>query len=129
MHPQLTNAVQADMTFGSLKPLLNFSASDKRATLLTEDSVPVQEITKHTPKRKPRKGTKTSGTRGIRIVKGQVIFRVPGYRVQKFAATQLVKFVPIGKLKAAAKRILKTSKRRSTNRPQGKKRQTVQREN
>ena len=115
------------MTFGYSKPLLNFSASENRATLLTEDSVPDQEITKHTPKRKPRKGTKTSGTRGIRIVKGQVIFRVPGYRVQKFAATQLVKFVPIGKLKAAAKRILKTSKRRPANQQQVKKRQTVHR--
>ncbi len=116
------------MTFGSFKPLLNFSASDKRATVLTEDSVPDQEIIKHTPKRKPRKGTKTRGTRGIRIDKGQVAFRVPGYTgVQKFAATLLVKFVPIGKLKTAAKRILKTSKRRPTN--QQRKRQTVQREN
>ena len=107
------------MTFGSLKPLLNFSASDKRATLLTEDSVPVQEITKHTPKRKPRKGTKTRGTRGIRIVKGKVVFHIPGYPgVQKFAATQLVKFVPIGQLKAPAKRILKTSKRRPANQQQ-----------
>jgi hypothetical protein len=107
------------MTFGYSKPLLNFSASENRATLLTEDSVPDQEITKHTPKKKPRKGTKTRGSRGIRIVKGQVAFRVPGYTgVQKFAATQLVKFVPIGKLKTAAKRILKTSKRRPANQQQ-----------
>ena len=109
------------MTLGSNNPLLNFSASDKRATLLTEDLnlVSNQEPTNYTAKKKPTKGTKTSGTRGIRIVKGQVAFRVPGYTgVQKFAATQLVKFVPIGKLKTAAKRILKTSKRRPANQQQ-----------
>ena len=114
------------MTFGYSKPLLKFSASDTRATLLTEDSnsIPDQEITKHTPKRKPRKVIKTRGTGGIRIVKGQVAFRVPGYTgVQKFAATQLVKFVPICKLKTAAKRILKTSKRRPAH--QQRKRQQL----
>ena len=110
------------MTYGS-KPLLNFSASDTHATLLTEDLISDQEITKHTPKKKPRK-TKTSGTRGIKIIRGKVALHVPGYiGVQKFAAIQLVKFVPIGKLKTAAKRILKTFKRRPTSQQQGRKRE------
>jgi hypothetical protein len=120
------------MTLGSNNPLLNFSASDKRATLLTEDLnlVSNQEPTNYTAKKKPTKGTKTSGTqgtRGIRISKGKVVFHVPGYPgVQRFAATQIVQFVPISKLKAAAKRILKTSKRRPKNQQQKRKQHRIQ---
>ena len=83
---------------------------------MTEDLISDQEITKHTPKKKPRK-TKTSGTRGIKIIRGKVALHVPGYiGVQKFAAIQLVKFVPIGKLKTAAKRILKNFNHQPTTR-------------
>jgi hypothetical protein len=95
----------------SRKPLLNFSTSNNRATLLNLDSelIPNQEKTNHLPKKKPKKG---KITRGIRFVKGQVVFHVPGYKgVQKLAATQLVRFVPIGKLKTAAKRVLASSQR------------------
>jgi hypothetical protein len=124
----LTNVNQADMTFGSYKPLLNFSTSDNRASLLSSDSelIPNQETTNHIPRKKKQKSTKTQS---VRFVKGQVVFHVPGYKgVQKLAATQLVKFVPINKLKTAAKRVLSSSKRHSSNRKiRQKKKQLVKR--
>ncbi len=161
------------MTLGSSysKPLFNFSASNKQATLLLEDSdlasdqeptdytvkkkptksqkasgtgnrqatllnkdlnlVSNQEPTDYSAKKKPTKGKKTSGTkrfRGIRIAKGQVALRVPGYKgVQKVSASQLVRFVPLVKLKTAAKRILKTTtKQRTKNKQKRKKGKTIQ---
>ena len=114
------------MTLGSSysKPLFNFSASDGRATLLASDSdlMPRRKTIKRGPKRRTRKGTKT---RGIRFVKGRVAFRVPGYKgVQKLSASQLVRFVPLGKLKTAAKRVLGSSGKRPANRRLGRKKRT-----
>ena len=48
----------------------------------------------------------------VRLVKGKVALRIRGYPgVTKLGASQLVKFVPLNKLKAAAKRALGSVKR------------------
>ena len=111
----ISSFVWARINPTNFKPLFNFSASDGRATLLASDSdlMPRRKTIKRGPKRRTRKGTKT---RGLRFVKGRVAFRVPGFTgVQKLAASQLVRFVPLSKLKTAAKRVLATSGRRPTN--------------
>ncbi len=64
------------------------------------------------PKRKPTASTR-KGKRGkatLRLVKGQLaicVARFPGY--QRLAPSQLVRYIPLGKLKQAAKRVLGAS--------------------
>lgn len=59
--------------------------------------------------RRPGRRTKTRVTK-VRLVKGKVALRIKGYPgVQRLGASQLVKFVPLNKLKVAAKRALGAS--------------------
>lgn len=95
------------MSFGS-KPLLNYSKSDGRATLLDSESL-------MPPKRKrSTKRASSKASRGVRIVKGRVALRVAGYSgVQRLAPSHLIKFVPLSKIRIAAKRVLSTTKVKS----------------
>lgn len=53
--------------------------------------------------------TKTRVTK-VRIINGKVSLRIKGYPgVQRLGASQLVRFVPLNKLKVAAKRALGTT--------------------
>lgn len=60
-------------------------------------------------KRQPpqrRRRNKTRVTK-VRLVKGKVSLRIQGYPgTQKIGASQLVRFIPLNKLKIAAKRVL-----------------------
>ena len=113
------------MTFASNRPLLNFSTKDERATLLPIESelmpqrrrrrgvaaTSSQRITRSASGRKRlakrRKGRRVKSTKGIRLIKGRLALRVAGYSgLQRIAPSQLVRFVPLSKLKTAAKRVL-----------------------
>lgn len=59
-----------------------------------------------------RRGGRRSKTRvtKVRLINGKVVLRIQGYPgVQRVGASQLVRFVPLNKLKTAAKRALGAS--------------------
>lgn len=73
--------------------------------------------------RKSRKGS-SGGSSKPRVIKGRVNIRVAGYPgVQKVAPSQLIPFLPVTKLKAAAKKALgdKRQKKKKTTRRRKKK--------
>ena len=94
------------MTFGS-KPLLKFSSSDERATLLPLNI-------EFTPKRKTKRAFNKSKktvfkSNKIKVVKGTVALRIPGYRgVQYLPVSELL--LPQYKLKLAVQKVLSKKK-------------------
>jgi len=46
---------------------------------------------------------------GHRLKAGRINLRIPGFGLQKLGASQLVRFIPLSKLKVAAKKVLKAS--------------------
>ncbi len=97
----------------SHRPLIIVKNSDNfgRATV-----IPINPTTSMAPRRRSkrtkRRTRKRAGpTGGHRFVKGKISLRVAGFKgVQKLGAAQLCRFVPLSKLKTAAKKILKTFK-------------------
>jgi hypothetical protein len=104
------------------KPLVTFSDKQDRASLVSSKTkrrnMPakrrrsvgrkrrVKSRGRSTGRRRTRRSTKASRTK-VRIIKGRVSIRVagfPGY--QRIGASQLVRHVPLSKLRVAAKRVL-----------------------
>jgi len=76
-----------------------------------------------------RKTTRRSGTGKARVVKGRLNLRVAGYQgVQKIPPSSVIPYIPLTKLRAAAKKVLSKTKkttgkrRRRTGRRRGKRR-------
>jgi hypothetical protein len=63
-----------------------------------------------TSKKSRRKSShrRVKGAKGVRVTKGRVAIRVAGHGVTKLAAAQLVRYVPLSKLKTAAKKVLRS---------------------
>jgi hypothetical protein len=116
------------MTFATTnRPLLNFSTRDERATLLPVESelmprrrrrvttTRTTRTTRSVTKRRRtlrRKKRRVRTIKGVRLVKGRLALRVAGYSgVQHIPPSQLVKFVPLAKLKTAASRVLGSRRR------------------
>ena len=84
------------------RPFVEYSPHQDRANLMSAGG--------SSPR--PRKRTRSSGKRKsrvtkVRVVKGKVALRVGGFPgVQRVGASQLVRFVPLNKLRTAAKRVL-----------------------
>jgi hypothetical protein len=104
------------------KPLLSFSSNNDRALIVSETAVSETkgaQATNSMPKRK-RTATSRKGKRGkatVRLVKGRLSIRVAGYPgYQRLAPSQLVRYIPLTKLKQAAKRVLSTSGIKKTSR-------------
>ena len=58
-----------------------------------------------------RKRTKSVKRTKVRVVKGHLSLKVAGYPgVHRFGASQLIQFVPLNKIKVAAKKILLQSR-------------------
>jgi hypothetical protein len=58
-------------------------------------------------RKKRRVVSRVKGAKGVRVTKGRVSIKVPGHPgVSKLPASQLVRFVALNKLKAAAKKVL-----------------------
>jgi hypothetical protein len=102
------------------QPLVPYSNSENRANLMSFSG---QQTTrrKRSKSKSTRRRPSTSGNRRkgrksktrvtkIKLVNGKVALRIRGYPgVQRLGASQLVRFVPINKLKIAAKRALGNS--------------------
>jgi hypothetical protein len=106
------------------KPLLNFSETQERASLIDTDF----EEDSMARKRKGRKSKKGKRVlvgikrKGVKLNKGRLKIRVAGYQgVQSLTASELVRHIPLSKLRAAAKKVLKRSGAGKTKR-KGKKR-------
>ena len=97
--------------FENQKSFLNFSNNQERAVLIDNDFDTPMARSKKTSKRKSRKGTKkVKYTKGLKITKGRINLRVAGYTgLQKVAASDLIRFISLGKLRVAAKKVLKRS--------------------
>jgi hypothetical protein len=115
-------------------PLLSYSDRQERATLVRDlvDGSHSMPPRKRGVGRRPRaagKGRKrkstshrrVKGAKGVRVTKGRVAIRLAGHGVTKLAASQLVRYVPLSKLKSAAKKVLR-SLGHSTTKRKGRKR-------
>ena len=98
------------------KPLLTFSQHQNRAAILDiEEKLPLSagaSAKKNRRKRTASANTQRKGRRSpaVKVVKGQLLLRVPGYSgYQRLGASQLVPFIPLKKLRQAAKRALRAS--------------------
>jgi len=118
------------------QPIVPYSSSESRANLMSFSGPPTtrrkRSKSRSNKRRRPslsnphrRKGkrTRTRVTK-VRLVKGKVALRIRGYPgVQRLGASQLVRFVPLNKLKVAAKRALGTSRVKGPNRRRRRRRQ------
>ena len=76
--------------------------------------------------RKPAKRVKRTK---IRLVKGRLSLKVAGYPgVHRFGASQLIQFVPLNKIKVAAKKILSQSRVKRSSSSSKRKRSVKQRQ-
>jgi hypothetical protein len=98
------------------KPLLTFSQHQNRAAILDiEEKLPLSagaSAKKNRRKRTASANTQRKGRRSpaVKVVKGQLLLRVPGYSgYQRLGASQLVPFIPLKKLRQAAQRALRAS--------------------
>lgn len=100
------------------QPIVPYSTSESRANLMSFGGPPPtrrkrsQSKSSNRRRSSSRRGGRKNKTRvtKVRLVKGKVSLRIKGYPgVQRLGASQLVRFVPLNKLKAAAKRALVTS--------------------
>ena len=87
--------------FFEKKPLLIFSETDERASLIDTDNNSM-------PSRRRRVGG--AKRRKVGVSKGRIKLRVAGFRgVQSLSPSALVTKIPIAVLKRAAKRVLKNN--------------------
>ena len=122
------------------KPFVEFSPHQDRASLMSSvgSGIGASSSLGRRRRRPPsasagaRSGRRRRNTRvtKVRVINGRVSLRVGGFPgVQRVGASQLVRFVPLNKLRAAAKRVLGRSSlgRRKRGR-KGRKRRRVRRQ-
>ena len=100
----------------SSRPFVEYSPHQDRASLMSA-------VGSRQPQRRSRsKAKRKSRSTQIKVIKGKVALRIGGFPgVQRVGASQLVRFVPLNKLRAAAKRVLGSPPRRSTKKRAGRK--------
>ena len=99
------------------KPLLKYSETQERATLVDTE----EEESMSPRRRKSGKRKKGSKRRGVRVNKGKLAIRIAGYQGSPhFSASELIHFIPLSKLKAAARKVLKRSGRDLKKKRKGK---------
>lgn len=94
---------------------LNFSTFQERATLVDPedsdeniDSMPPRR--RRRSKRLRKKRPIRRGLKGVRVTKGRISLKVGGYSgIQKLGASELIHFIPLAKLRVAAKKVLRRS--------------------
>jgi len=65
-----------------------------------------------------RRRAKTVKRAKVRVVKGHLTLKVAGYPgLHRFGASQLIQFVPLNKIKVAAKKILVQSNKKGVKKP------------
>jgi hypothetical protein len=112
--------------FGSDQPLLKFSENEERASFIEEQDNTSMSRSK-SGKRKKSAKKQLKGTKGLKFSKGRLALHLAGFGLQKLGASELVKFIPLSKLKQAAKKVLRgkgTKKTKRTKRKKDKKRKS-----
>jgi hypothetical protein len=100
-------------------PLVRYS-NQNRAILLSPESMPKTRSASR-PRRQRAATTKRGGNK-VRIVRGRAVLKVGGYPgTHRIGTSQLIRFVPLNKVKLAAKRILASSAAVTRRRKKGKK--------
>lgn len=86
---------------------MNFSDTQDRATLVDIDSPDsMSPATKRQRKSSTNKQAKNK--KKVTVTAGKVPLRVPGYSgIQSLSASALIPYIPLAKLKLAAKKVLK----------------------
>ena len=95
---------------------MNLSDNQERAILIDNDlDLPMSPRKNKSGTRKSRKQTKkVKYTKGAKITKGRINLRVAGYSgLQNLGASDLIRFIPLNKLRVAAKKVLKQSKKKT----------------
>lgn len=99
--------------FQERKLLVPYSENEERAQIINvselESSMPrkSKRLSKKKSKRSKKIRNSFKGFKGVRIVNGKLALKVLGYQgVQKLAPSQIVRFIPLNKLKTAAKKVL-----------------------
>jgi hypothetical protein len=99
------------MFYGS-QPLAKYSEDLERASFFDEPNTTDQDLASEDsmPRKgsKSRKGKKVKTTRGLKFSTGRVVLRIPGYGLQKLAPADLIRFIPILKLRLAGKKVLRS---------------------
>ena len=109
--------------FSSDQPLLKFSENEERASFIEdkEDTSMSRSKGGKGGKRKKTGKRALKGTKGLKFSKGRLAFRLAGFGLQKLGASELVKFIPLSKLKQAAKKVLRGKGTKPTKRRKNKK--------
>lgn len=123
-----------DMTynFSERKPLLHYSDQEERANFFD-----TEELDSSMPRRKrsgkQKKGKRQStgkGLKGVKFSKGRLALRIGGYSgVQRLAPSQLVRYIPLAKLKQAARKVLAKTGGKKIKRRKGRKGRKGKRKN
>ena len=105
-------ACRRDMSYGfqDKKILVPYSETEERAQIIDLSTLQ-SSMPKKTKKGKKSKKVKTvRGFKGVKIVNGKLSLKVSGYSgVQKLAPAQLIRYIPLTRLKSAAKKVLHLS--------------------
>ena len=112
--------------FSSDQPLLKFSENEERASFIEENENSSMSRSKGGKRKKSAKKP-LKGTKGLKFSKGRLALRLSGFGLQKLGASELVKFIPLSKLKQAAKKVLRgkgTKQTKRTKRRKNKKRKS-----
>jgi hypothetical protein len=89
---------------GEYKPLLHYSENEERAHFFDLENIDMPRRKTAGKKRRSRKVVKRA--KGVRLVKGRLALRLRGIKgVQHIAPSHLVKYIALGKLKAAARKL------------------------
>jgi hypothetical protein len=101
----------SEPTKTSARPFVEYSPNQDRASLMSA-------VGSRKPRRRSRsKARRKNRATKVRVVKGKVSLRIGGFPgIQKVGASQLVRFVPLNKLRSAAKRVLGSPPKRGRKR-------------
>lgn len=94
------------------RPIVEFSPNENRANLMSMIGATTLRRKRSRSVGQKRRRTRRVGGRKtrvtkVRVINGRVALRIGGFPgVQRVGASQLVRFVPLNKLRLAAKRVL-----------------------
>ena len=112
----------SDLNGEKEKTLLNFSATEERASLFEGD----RELF-DSPRQKKKTQQQKSLKKGINLKNGQLNFRIVGYQgTHNISVLDLVHYIPFSRLKAAAKKFLKHSGIKKKRKRRSNKKKTLQ---
>jgi len=103
------------------RPFVEFSPHQDRASLMSIGSGSNRSRKRSTIRRKGRRRPGSRKTK-IKVVNGKVSLKVGGFPgIQRVVASQLVRFVPLNKLRSAAKQVLGAPPKRGKRVKRGRK--------